>query len=98
VRKRFHDRTAYIHRRRHREHIAGDSVLIRQLYNTIRPHETLAGARPIERYLADPDDTSIATSVNAPKRADSLTRDSLLAQLLPLVPTQAAAMNPTKSY
>lgn len=26
----------------------------RQLYNTIRPHETLAGARPIERYLADP--------------------------------------------
>jgi transposase InsO family protein len=34
----------------------------RQLYNTIRPHETLAGARPIERYLADPDDTSIATA------------------------------------
>jgi putative transposase len=26
----------------------------RQLYNTIRPHETLAGDRPIERYLADP--------------------------------------------
>jgi transposase InsO family protein len=26
----------------------------RQLYNTIRPHETLASARPIERYLADP--------------------------------------------
>jgi len=26
----------------------------RQLYNTIRPHETLAGARPIERYLTDP--------------------------------------------
>jgi len=23
----------------------------------VRPHETLAGARPIERYLADPDDT-----------------------------------------
>jgi transposase InsO family protein len=29
----------------------------RQLYNHVRPHETLAGARPIERYLADPDDT-----------------------------------------
>lgn len=28
----------------------------RQLYNTIRPHETLAGDRPIERYLADPSD------------------------------------------
>ncbi len=26
----------------------------RQLYNTIRPHETFAGDRPIERYLADP--------------------------------------------
>lgn len=26
----------------------------RQLYNHIRPHETLAGDRPIERYLADP--------------------------------------------
>jgi putative transposase len=26
----------------------------RQLYNHVRPHETLAGARPIERYLADP--------------------------------------------
>jgi putative transposase len=34
----------------------------RQLYNTIRPHETLAGARPIERYLANPNDTSIATA------------------------------------
>jgi transposase InsO family protein len=31
----------------------------RQLYNHIRPHENLAGARPIDRYLADPDDTSI---------------------------------------
>lgn len=30
----------------------------RELYNTIRPHETLAGARPIERYLTDPDDPS----------------------------------------
>ena len=26
----------------------------RQLYNHVRPHETLAGARPIEAYLADP--------------------------------------------
>jgi hypothetical protein len=26
-----------------------------ELDNTVRPHETLAGARPIERYLADPD-------------------------------------------
>jgi putative transposase len=33
----------------------------RQLYNTIRPHETLAGARPIERYLADPLDETNAT-------------------------------------
>lgn len=33
----------------------------RQLYNHVRPHETLAGARPIERYLADPDNTSTAT-------------------------------------
>lgn len=27
----------------------------RQLYNHVRPHETLAGARPIEAYLAHPD-------------------------------------------
>jgi hypothetical protein len=27
----------------------------RQLYNHVRPHETLAGSRPIEAYLADPD-------------------------------------------
>jgi len=26
----------------------------RQLYNHVRPHETLAGDRPIERYLAEP--------------------------------------------
>jgi putative transposase len=32
----------------------------RQLYNTIRPHETLHGDRPIERYLADPNDTPTA--------------------------------------
>jgi len=29
----------------------------RPLFNPVRPYETLAGARPIERYLADPDDT-----------------------------------------
>jgi putative transposase len=34
----------------------------RQLYNHVRPHETLAGARPIERYLADPDDTPTTTA------------------------------------
>ena len=27
----------------------------RDLYNRVRPHETLAGDRPIKRYLADPD-------------------------------------------
>lgn len=37
----------------------------RQLYNTIRPHQTLAGARPIERYLADPD-TPASTPVSTP--------------------------------
>ena len=31
----------------------------RQLYNTVRPHETLAGTRPIEAYLADPSDAPI---------------------------------------
>ena len=38
----------------------------RHLYNTVRPHETLAGDRPIERYLADParprDDTPDITT------------------------------------
>lgn len=33
----------------------------RQLYNHVRPHESLAGARPIERYLADPLDHTGAT-------------------------------------
>ena len=37
----------------------------RQLYNTIRPHEALAGDRPIERYLADPDSTT-SEPVSAP--------------------------------
>ena len=27
----------------------------RELYNHVRPHEHLAGDRPIERYLAPPD-------------------------------------------
>jgi transposase InsO family protein len=34
----------------------------RELYNHVRPHETLAGARPIERYLANPDNPSTATA------------------------------------
>ncbi|HEY1775437.1 MAG TPA: hypothetical protein VGG41_04685, partial [Solirubrobacteraceae bacterium] len=34
----------------------------RQLYNHVRPHEALAGDRPIERYLADPTDDPIATA------------------------------------
>ncbi len=29
----------------------------RELYNTIRPHETHGGDRPTERYLAEPDNT-----------------------------------------
>lgn len=33
----------------------------RRLFNEIRPHETLAGDRPIERYLADPDRSPAAT-------------------------------------
>ena len=37
----------------------------RQLYNTIRPHETLAGARPIERYLANPDQP-LSTPLSTP--------------------------------
>lgn len=37
----------------------------RQLYNTIRPHETLAGDRPIERYLPDP---THAPTITAPTR------------------------------
>jgi putative transposase len=32
----------------------------RQLYNTIRPHETLHGDRPIERYLPEPDHAASA--------------------------------------
>src|SRR4051794_35750874 len=49
----------------------------RQLYNTIRPHQTRAGARPIERYLAKPTACLTPrrrTNPNAPKCADSLTR------------------------
>ena len=52
----------------------------RDLYNAVRPHEHLAGDRPLERYLAEPVITPSATAPghtpNAPKRADSLTRDN----------------------
>jgi len=41
----------------------------RQLYNHVRPHETLAGARPIERYLAEPD-----TPASEPLNATAPTR------------------------
>jgi transposase InsO family protein len=44
----------------------------RQLYNHVRPHETLAGARPIERYLADPD-----TAPTEPVNAAASTRRSM---------------------
>ena len=37
----------------------------RRLYNTVRPHEALAGARPIDAYLADPD-TPASADLNAP--------------------------------
>ncbi|MCW2954147.1 MAG: Integrase catalytic region [Conexibacter sp.] len=38
----------------------------RQLYNHVRPHETLAGTRPIERYLADSHDTPPAAPTTPP--------------------------------
>lgn len=48
-------------------------------HNTVRPHDTLAGDRPIERYLADPDAVttpSLNTAVpNAPTCVTYLTRD-----------------------
>lgn len=34
----------------------------RRLFNTVRPHQTLSGDRPIERYLADPDQPPNATA------------------------------------
>lgn len=37
----------------------------RDLYNMVRPHETLHGARPIEAYLADPD-ISASDPLSAP--------------------------------
>lgn len=41
----------------------------RDLYNTVRPHETLAGDRPIERYLADPGDSALEPlNATAPTR------------------------------
>ena len=44
----------------------------REPYNHVRPHETLAGDRPIERYLADP-----ATTPPKPLGATASTRQSL---------------------
>jgi len=44
----------------------------RQLYNHVRPHETLAGDRPIERYLAEPD-----TAAPQPRSATAPTRQTL---------------------
>jgi putative transposase len=44
----------------------------RQLYNHVRPHETLAGDRPIERYLADPHTTPSDTlNATAPTRQNT---------------------------
>ena len=41
----------------------------RHLYNHVRPHETLAGARPIERYLTNPKQTPPhPTNAPAPTR------------------------------
>lgn len=41
----------------------------RQLYNPVRPHETLAGARPIERYLAAPDAEPLESLSAGPRRS-----------------------------
>lgn len=38
----------------------------RQLYTHVRPHETLLGARPNERYLADPDDEPHEAAITPP--------------------------------
>lgn len=38
----------------------------RRLYNTIRPHEALAGQRPIDRYLADPDNAATDEPITPP--------------------------------
>jgi transposase InsO family protein len=40
----------------------------RRLYNTIRPHEALAGDRPIQRYLADPNAPPDALNTTTPTR------------------------------
>jgi putative transposase len=40
----------------------------RHLYNHVRPHETLAGDRPIERYLAVPDNPPDDPAATAPTR------------------------------
>ena len=43
----------------------------RTIYNEIRPHETLAGARPIETYLREP-----STTISTPVQARQLVPDS----------------------
>jgi putative transposase len=40
----------------------------RRLYNHVRPHETLVGARPIERYLAEPTEPTEPLSATTPTR------------------------------
>ncbi len=54
----------------------------RRLYNHVRPHEALAGDRPIERYLAAPDDPpsdAVNTTVQTRQpRGFPLTRDTLV--------------------
>ena len=47
----------------------------RELYNHVRPHETLAGDRPIERYLTDPDST-LTEPLNTPPATRQSTRIS----------------------
>jgi transposase InsO family protein len=44
----------------------------RHLYNTVRPHEALDGDRPIERYLADPDNDPVDTPNATPSNEESL--------------------------
>ena len=49
----------------------------RELYNRVRPGETLAGARPIERYLTDPEITpSDDANATAPTRQSTRMRQA----------------------
>ena len=57
----------------------------RHLYNNVRPHETLAGDRPIERYLAEPDDAAYE------KRSIALTSNIHPAGFDELMPKTLAA-------